>query len=762
MADDTTQLIVSLEARIRDFERNMQKAARVSGERWGDIEKSGSQGAKRLEQSFADATKGVNDNLKRVGVGAFGEFNKSARLTRMQMMELAHVSRALFDELAAGQSPMRSLAMEGGRISQIFSTGPGGVTGTLAALGGTFGRYVPLLAAAGGAFAVFETASKSIERLSGALETAEKTGASFGFVENWTKQMKALRLSTDEAKKALEQASAVLQKDLSPASKNDDSLLVRANRNLAAQSGKEAPSAALARDAATMDQMHGAAVATVRAFQQQEEEFRKLGMDIAAAQTHIDGVRLSTELWGDNATKMRDAIAAGKVSVEGLTAPMSDVQRDAERIAEDHKRLVELLGEANAKLGGEFQPTLNAIASLSNSILSVWVSIVEKIGGAVGEASKFASALSRAVAAVGEVTGISRAVRENADIAAAKAPSHGVPFAEAFRHELSPDAAALYDAFGELMRSAPNPVLSDSKQVKEPKTKAGHAGKSDEVERLVKSLENENAALQGEADALGKDNIEREKLIDLAKAEEAARERGKPLTDAERDSVLRLAEAHATLKDKIENARQLDEAFKSSLKGFGDDVKSSFADAIINGEKLDKVLDGLLKKLANRLFDKAFGAIFDSLTGGLSPATFGIAGFASGGLIQGPGGPRSDSILAAVSSGEFVVNAEATKRYGALLAAINSGRVPHFADGGVVGAPSLPNFNISGAGHGGTFAPVINTTVNAQGGTPEQNADLSKQIAARVEESFRAVVRSELLSQMRPGNLLSSNYAHGR
>lgn len=64
--------------------------------------------------------------------------------------------------------------------------------------------------------------------------------------------------------------------------------------------------------------------------------------------------------------------------------------------------------------------------------------------------------------------------------------------------------------------------------------------------------------------------------------------------------------------------------------------------------------------------------------------------FASGGHISGPGGPRSDSILARVSNGEFVTNAASVKKYGAgLFHALNSGGIspdalPRFDDGGFI------------------------------------------------------------------------------
>lgn len=69
-------------------------------------------------------------------------------------------------------------------------------------------------------------------------------------------------------------------------------------------------------------------------------------------------------------------------------------------------------------------------------------------------------------------------------------------------------------------------------------------------------------------------------------------------------------------------------------------------------------------------------------------------GFASGGLINGPGTGTSDSILARLSNGEFVMRAAAVKHYGSrLLQQINTRQLPKFADGGLVSsalAPAVP------------------------------------------------------------------------
>ena len=62
--------------------------------------------------------------------------------------------------------------------------------------------------------------------------------------------------------------------------------------------------------------------------------------------------------------------------------------------------------------------------------------------------------------------------------------------------------------------------------------------------------------------------------------------------------------------------------------------------------------------------------------------------------------------------------------------------------------------NSGGSGIGVTInAPV---TVNANGGTPEQNNDLAKQTAKEMEKTMRGVVADEIQRQMRPGNMMNS------
>ncbi|WP_240806100.1 hypothetical protein [Streptomyces sp. BPSDS2] len=76
----------------------------------------------------------------------------------------------------------------------------------------------------------------------------------------------------------------------------------------------------------------------------------------------------------------------------------------------------------------------------------------------------------------------------------------------------------------------------------------------------------------------------------------------------------------------------------------------------------------------------------------LKYANGGLVGYPGGGMVTGPGTGTSDSILARVSNGEFVVRAKSVAKYGArFLAAINEGRLGMAATvggagGGMAGA----------------------------------------------------------------------------
>jgi hypothetical protein len=104
------------------------------------------------------------------------------------------------------------------------------------------------------------------------------------------------------------------------------------------------------------------------------------------------------------------------------------------------------------------------------------------------------------------------------------------------------------------------------------------------------------------------------------------------------------------------------------------------------------------------------GGIFGALLSAFKPTP----AAADGGLITGPGTGRSDSILARVSTGEFIVNAQSTAAHRPALEAINKGAVPRFADGGLVG-PAMARAAQSSAPAGAGNHVQVTVNNNAPG-----------------------------------------------
>jgi tape measure domain-containing protein len=134
---------------------------------------------------------------------------------------------------------------------------------------------------------------------------------------------------------------------------------------------------------------------------------------------------------------------------------------------------------------------------------------------------------------------------------------------------------------------------------------------------------------------------------------------------------------------------KVDVAGSSAFTSVADVATSSFKGL---GETIGGIFEGL---------GSSISGIFSSLLGGgggggggFLSGFMGLFGFANGGLIRGPGTGTSDSILAAVSSGEYIVKSSQTKKYLPLLQAINEGKLPAFATGGIVGdLPALKSEN---------------------------------------------------------------------
>lgn len=262
--------------------------------------------------------------------------------------------------------------------------------------------------------------------------------------------------------------------------------------------------------------------------------------------------------------------------------------------------------------------------------------------------------------------------------------------------------------------------------------------------------------------------------LELYRMQQEAKRNGITLTDAEiqkmREKIALTQQIEGENKkvadstEGMRNAQQFfAETFTSSLSGLLTGTMS-LNDAVRNllNSLIDATLQAVLlgKGPLAGLFGTAptggnnGGGGGGSILGGLFGMLF---GFSDGGYT-GDGGKYQPKGI--VHGGEYVLSKEATRRAGvANLDALHSS-LRGYSAGGYVGPAVSP---LSTPELGGALAPVQAISISAPvtvntngGGTPEQNADLAKQMARQMENTMRGVVADEMRKQTRPGNFANS------
>jgi hypothetical protein len=171
------------------------------------------------------------------------------------------------------------------------------------------------------------------------------------------------------------------------------------------------------------------------------------------------------------------------------------------------------------------------------------------------------------------------------------------------------------------------------------------------------------------------------------------------------------------LKEQVETANQLKEAFKSISDTVKNDIKQGIK-GLIQGTS---TLSDLLNNVADRFLSLAIDQMFDGPTGG-----GGIFGFL-GGLFKAKGGP--------VTGGNpYIVGEKGPE----LFVPGSSGNI-------------VPNNKLGGSGGGSPVGGTnIVVNVDASGSSVEGNEDEGRQLGRMIA----AAIQSEIVKQKRPGGLL--------
>lgn len=265
----------------------------------------------------------------------------------------------------------------------------------------------------------------------------------------------------------------------------------------------------------------------------------------------------------------------------------------------------------------------------------------------------------------------------------------------------------------------------------------GGGGKSeeeqryDQVQRYIESLEKVNRVLEAEQATLGKSKAERAAAIELARI-------GAVEDDGQRQKIEQIVKANEALRESIDKVKKAQKDANEAQKFFGDALTDAFSDAILEGEKLDKVAQNLAKSLARAALQAALmgsgplaGIFGTSGTNGAAGGLFGLlgnlfkSGFASGGYT---GGGSKYAPAGIVHKGEYVIPASTVQKMG--LGNIEK-MMAGYATGGFVSVPRMP----SGLNAGGGGKPVVNVSVHNEAGahvtTQQQpNGDISVYVKA--------------------------------
>lgn len=436
---------------------------------------------------------------------------------------------------------------------------------------------------------------------------------------------------------------------------------------------------------------------------------------------------------------------AGAQALTGLATRIGDAAREFEAGT--------ISGEAYAeKLKGvvtEAQDTLTAMGELDQA----------RLAGVIGQVSSL-------LEWIGLLPGAAKAARDA--VTSISLMDSGTPLA-AGGDLLPPEPGSpLAPTTSVKPRRAPNdPDFGVPDAPKAAGGGAGGAAKQDDFAKALASIQAETAALEREAlvfaatAAAGKDFGD---AVEFAKTKadllNEAIKAGKEITPALTAQIDALAQAHVTAGMNAEQAaKKLESVHAAGEKG-AQTLTDLFLGVATGAMSAGEALQQLLLEIAKAQLTKGLAGIFDgAASGGFLSFIGGLLGFAGGGYTGD--GPKLEP-AGVVHRGEYVFSKASVNRLGvANLEGLHRSALQGYSGGGAVGVAKIARMasGDSPMSRAGASAPSVTinapVTVNASGGTPEQNADLAKQVARETELSMRAVVRDEIGRQFRPGAMLN-------
>jgi hypothetical protein len=678
--------------------------------------KSGGTANDNLTQSLRAAAAAASGSKRELEglIKATQGHTQANLLNRAQQMELGHVARSVFDQMAAGQGIFSALSKESGRLGQVLTEGDKSVGGSLSMVGKIALSLVnPFTVTAAAIAATLVTLRSFASQATEVAEQAELLKSKFGLVGDSAAHFTALASRSGADVNELGQAFVELSRRVSEASErnsiganriknaisavglsladlktNDPSELFRrlqvsydrtadsANKYAAFQillgSSFEKLYPLMQRGSSAIDQIYGAADRAGTAIKGPLKESldgtleatRKLGdaflelkeAALGAFLRKFDEFKPAIDGAVVGLTQLVNWLAQMRESASGSSKDISLVKIALEGVADAMKLVVTTLAAGAAAFQSLWETanaTLNAIKVGFEGVIAVAKDAWHWISGQGADITPREGTIKKLSDETDKWASNVQKVWENFNKVYNTTWGKGVPGA--------PESDA------------------GKKEVAAPwgtKTAAAAKEAKSEIQTYIAELQKAEETAKAELATWGLGNVERAKAVALVKAQAAAKKEGRELTDEETKKVQNLAAAEEKAKDQLKELKTTQKEINAVFQDFANVTATALDNLLIKGQKLKQIFQELIRSLAssalksivsgaltgqgllggiigNKATEGGLGGIFGALTG----AAGGTAGLATAATTLTASGTALTAAAAALSASAAALSA---------------------------------------------------------------------------------------------------------